>query len=102
MHYHLLTNGEYLLKDGDTIIERMKEVSLLINKHTGELIAHGSPATVALRDHEYVDVQVRAGANPTEVCNGLMGVSGKIPVDILNKCIDVPGYAAKFFAGRKE
>jgi hypothetical protein len=81
--YHL-EGGQYVLKVEETgeVLARMSEVSLLINKHTGVLVAHGKYSFVCAQDYKM-----------------LTRVHGKIPVDILNRCLDEDGYAAKFFAG---
>jgi hypothetical protein len=101
-HYYF-ENAQYVLKDDNgKVLDRLSEVSLLINKRTGELIAHGSLYAVHEQEIRYVNALIIAGEIENELIeNMLMTISGKIPVDILNNCIDVSGYVKKFFLGRR-
>lgn len=102
-HYHF-ENDQYVLRDDRTneVLDRMAEVTLSIDKQTGKLVAHGRASFVSKIEIRYLDDLLRTGKfDSNQLAGRLMSISGKIPVDILNKCLDISGYAAKFFAGRR-
>lgn len=101
--HYFLDGDEYVLKEDATGLEidRMKEVTLLMLKMSGELLAHGRASAVSEFQFNYIEELVQNGKDIKSLCYNMMLPSGKIPVDILNKCLDIEGYAVRLFCGEE-
>ena len=70
-------------------------VAIAFDRHTGEMHQHGSPARIqswALHQRR----RLRA-AGALDQANGIVVVSGPLPVDELNKCLWISGYCRRLF-----
>ena len=70
-------------------------VAIAFDQHTGQVHQHGSPARIqswALHQRR----RLRA-AGALDQANGIVVVSGPLPVDELNKCLWINGYCRRMF-----
>ena len=70
-------------------------VAIAFDQHTGQVHQHGSPARIqswALHQRR----RLRA-AGALDQANGIVVVSGPLPVDELNKCLWISGYCRRMF-----
>ena len=70
-------------------------VAIAFDLHTGEVHQHGSPARIqSWATHQRRRLRA-AGA--LDEANGIVVVSGPLPVDELNKCLWISGYCRRLF-----
>ncbi|ADV01640.1 hypothetical protein HF896_19640 [Alicycliphilus denitrificans] len=70
-------------------------VAIAFDRHTGEMHQHGSPARIqSWATHQRRRLRA-AGA--LDEANGIVVVSGPLPVDELNKCLWISGYCRRLF-----
>ena len=70
-------------------------VAIAFDRHTGEMPQHGSPARIqSWATHQRRRLRA-AGA--LDEANGIVVVSGPLPVDELNKCLWISGYCRRLF-----
>ncbi|WP_367066431.1 hypothetical protein [Oryzisolibacter sp. LB2S] len=75
---------------------RTESVAIAFDRRTGQMHQHGSPARIqSWAAHQRRRLRA-AGA--LEEANGIVVVSGPLPVDELNKCLWISGYCARLFA----
>ena len=70
-------------------------VAIAFDQHTGQVHQHGSPARIqswAMHQRR----RLRA-AGALDQANGIVVVSGPLPVDELNKCLWISGYCRRMF-----
>lgn len=70
-------------------------VAIAFDRHTGQMHQHGSPARIqswAMHQRR----RLRA-AGALDEANGIVVVSGPLPVDELNKCLWISGYCRRLF-----
>ena len=104
LQYQLKAGSYYLydLRDQPSTVTgerrfRLKTdtVAIAFDRHTGEMHQHGSPARIqswALHQRR----RLRA-AGALDQANGIVVVSGPLPVDELNKCLWISGYCRRMF-----
>ena len=104
LQYQLKAGSYYLydLRDQPSTVTgerrfRLKTdtVAIAFDRHTGEMHQHGSPARIqswALHQRR----RLRA-AGALDQANGIVVVSGPLPVDELNKCLWIAGYCRRMF-----
>ena len=70
-------------------------VAIAFDVRTGELHEHGSP----LRIHSWATTARRRlrAAGSVDSANDIVVVSGPLPVDEINKCLQINGYCRKMF-----
>lgn len=93
MTYHYQLNaGQYVLMNGaEPVGPLLDEVALALDKDSGTLHKHGNPESVSA----WV-AQARAKFKAIgygDLANNLVMVSGKVPLDELNRCLSTTGYA---------
>lgn len=105
--HYFMEGDEYVLKEDVTGLEidRMKEVTLMIHKISGKILAHGKAAIVREYEVQFIDdiavAEQKAGNKEWQkIALCFFQISGKLPIDILNKCLDIEGYALDLFMGR--
>lgn len=91
MHYKII-DGNYRLFDGDEDLNcvNAEMVAVGFDRDSGTLHKHGSPESI----HEWAEKtrgKYRA-AGFADMANDLVVMSGRFPVDELNKCISTSGY----------
>ncbi|MHA7599084.1 hypothetical protein ACX12L_04020 [Alicycliphilus sp. T452] len=70
-------------------------VAIAFDRHTGQMHQHGSPARIqSWATHQRRRLRA-AGA--LDEANGIVVVSGPLPVDELNKCLWISGYCRRLF-----
>ena len=91
-----LNAGQYVLMDGDSPIGRvLDEVSIALDKAEGTLHKHGSPESVQ-RWHVDAQKKLRAGG-ANDMADNLVVLTGRFPLDELNKCLSNMGYAGRLY-----
>lgn len=95
IHYELNCTDYVLFKGDQPVSKLLQEVSLAFDKEAGVLMKHGSKEMVSTW---LVDAQAkfRNGGHP-ELAEQLIMVTGRFPVDELNKCISISGYVGRFW-----
>jgi hypothetical protein len=92
-----LNCSEYVLHDGEKPIgPLLKEVSIAFDFETGTLHKHGSSDGV----QKWYD-KTKKGLTDSgllEMANDLVMISGRFPLDELNKCLSTSGYVKKMFS----
>lgn len=74
---------------------RTESVAIAFDRRTGQMHQHGSPARIqSWAAHQRRRLRA-AGA--LEEANGIVVVSGPLPVDELNKCLWISGYCRRMF-----
>jgi hypothetical protein len=92
-----LNCGQYVLMDGDRPIGRvLDEVSIALDKVEGTLHKHGSPDSVHAWHSRTQQALRSSGAN--EMADNLVVLTGRFPLDELNRCITHTGYAGRLYA----
>ncbi|MNR71491.1 hypothetical protein D3C71_21170 [compost metagenome] len=85
--------GQYVLHRGDKPIGRvLDEVALVIDLDTGSLLKHGA---VDLVSKWLQDYRLKLQAMLPEAAEKVVMLSGRIPVDELNRALTTSGYAVK-------
>lgn len=89
-------NEKYVLHDeGEPIGKPLDEVAIALDKDSGTLHKHGSPeyvekwckaARMKFRTHGYHDMAAQ-----------LVVISGRFPIEEINRCISISGYAGKLY-----
>ncbi|HEY0007522.1 MAG TPA: hypothetical protein VGB55_02260, partial [Tepidisphaeraceae bacterium] len=96
--HYTLNCSQYVLMDGDRPIGRvLDKVSLCINKNDGYLQKHGDPERVESW-HARETAKLR-NSGLHEFANAFVVVSGRFPVDEVNKCLENHEYAGHFYKG---
>jgi hypothetical protein len=95
MDYHYKHTGSfYVLHDGDEPIGKpTEEIAIAFDRETGTLQKHGEPAYVT---YWVADAQKRLRFLDPQMADDLIAVSGRFPVDEINRCISTSGYAKRF------
>lgn len=96
-HYHLydmstpasLATGERRLR------LKTDTVAIAFDARTGELHEHGSPTRI----HSWASTARRRlrAAGALDSANDIVVVSGPLPVDEINKCLQISGYCQRLF-----
>lgn len=104
MQYQLKAGSYYLydMRDAPSAATgerrcRLKtdSVAIAFDQHTGQVHQHGSPARIqSWATHQRRRLRA-AGA--LDEANGIVVVSGPLPVDELNKCLWISGYCRRLF-----
>ena len=94
---YLIIDGEYVLySEGEAICPPTAELSIAFDKNDGVLHKHGAPALVQawhvaatkrLRDAGFIDL-----------ADDLICISGRFPLEDINRCLDCSGYIGRFYA----
>ena len=104
LQYELKAGNYYLydMRDAPSSVTgerrcRLKtdSVAIAFDQHTGQVHQHGSPARIqswAMHQRR----RLRA-AGALDQANGIVVVSGPLPVDELNKCLWISGYCRRMF-----
>lgn len=73
----------------------MDEVAIALNSDGGFLVKHGHPRRV----QAYVaDTKARLrAAGCTEMSDALVCITGRLPVEVLNRCLEVSGFAGHVY-----
>jgi len=117
-HYEYKNNLYYLIDDRGEVITTHEEVALAFsyNKEDGGLLhKHGSPENVnkwaiatrkkfadAAKDHNLHKHLTNLGipTSPTDynqMAKDIIVIEGILPIEELQKCIDISGYVGKFY-----
>jgi len=97
MDYHYETNcSQYVLMDGKRCLYGpYDQISLCFDRECGTLHKHGEPGMVAAW-HEKTTKSFKAfGFN--EMSDNLICVTGRFPLEEINKCLTNSGYAEIFY-----
>lgn len=93
MYRYVYENGEYLLTDGDDILYRYEEIAIAFSKDDEGMWTmhkHGSEKHVREWFNKVTKLYRDAGHN--DIADDIVMISGKFPVEEINRCIDTPGY----------
>jgi len=95
--YHYTTNcGQYVLMDGDDCLcGPYDEISICFDKESGTLQKHGSPSDVEAWRKKAADKLLAAGFD--EMAANLICVTGRFPLEELNKCLSNSMYINLFY-----
>ncbi|MEJ6003794.1 hypothetical protein [Paucibacter soli] len=95
-----LNCGQYVLHDGDRPVRRvLDEVSLAFTETDGVLVKHGDPESV----QKWVSTtqgKYRA-AGFEESAAGLVCITGRFPLEDLNRCLSTTGFVLNLYARLK-
>lgn len=100
MYEYQLIDGMYCLfqENGERVngIKPISEVAILFDKQDNTLIRYGCPELVH-ENHKKIRDKLYATKNPVmqDMADDMVVMSGKFPVEELNKCINISGYAGK-------
>ena len=92
-----LNCGQYVLMDEATPVGRvLDEVSIALDKEDGAVRKHGAPEMV---QRWLTDTQrtLRSGGC-AEMADNLVVLTGRFPLEELNKCLTTSGYAGRLYA----
>jgi hypothetical protein len=100
---YVLEHGSYVLYDMDTepsgltgnreILHCCDEVAIAFDRDSGTLHKHGDPARVmAWADQARAKLRQVPGGNV--LADALVVISGKLPLEEVNKCLAITGYCA--------
>lgn len=95
-YFYILNCGQYVgTHDGRPVTEPMDEVAIALNSEEGFLVKHGDPRRV----QAYVaDTKARLrAAGCAEMSDALVCITGRLPLDVLNRCIEVVGHAGHVY-----
>lgn len=82
--------------DGDKPIGRVLDVlSLCINREEGYLCKHGEPDSVAQWYGRELAKLQKSGC--TEMANALVVLTGRFPVEEINRCLTNANYVGEFY-----
>lgn len=93
--YRLIDEKYVLHDEGAPIGTPLELVAIALDKDSGTLHKHGSPeyvekwckaARTKFRTHGYHDMAAQ-----------LVVISGRFPLEDLNRCLSITGYAGKFY-----
>lgn len=97
MNYHYrLIEGSYFLYDGDTLLTGQDEVAICFS-HDGDLYTlhkHGDPKWVNKWAEDTKKKYLDNGL--ADLAGELTVISGKFPIEELNKMLDITGYIGTF------
>jgi hypothetical protein len=98
MNYsYSLNAGQYVLMHGDSPVGRvLDEVSIALDKEDGILHKHGSPESVQKWAAE-TQRRLRA-SGAAEIADNLVVITGRFPLEDLNKCLSTMSYAGRLYA----
>lgn len=104
-HSYGLNCGQYVLMAGDKPVGPvLDEVSIALDKTEGTMHKHGSRESVQAW-HAQAQAKLRAGGSG-EWADNLVVLTGRFPLEELNRCLSNSGYAgalyAKVMAGQLE
>lgn len=86
-----MVGGLYELCDSEGAVGgTINQIAMVIDAEAGVLIKHGSPALI---DPWYAEFRERTRAREPEKLEYLMLLTGRIPVEQINRCIREPAYA---------
>lgn len=90
-------NGsDYCLHDGDEPIGKLlNEVAIAFDLESGTRHKHGDPVLVNAW-HQKVSNEYRQ-AGLAEIADDLVVITGRFPVDEINKCLDISGYVLRMY-----
>ncbi|KAF1048414.1 hypothetical protein [Xylophilus sp.] len=104
LQYQLRSGSYYLydLRDAPSTVTgerrfRLKtdNVAIAFDLHTGQVHQHGSPARIQSWA-SHTRRRLRA-AGALDEANGIVVVSGPLPVDEINNCLRISGYCRRMF-----
>lgn len=93
MYKYVYEDGEYLLKDGDETLYRSDEIAIAFSKDKEgmwTLHKHGSKEHVQEWFDKITKIYRQAGHN--DIADEMVMISGKFPIEEVNKCINTSGY----------
>jgi hypothetical protein len=96
LYQYRLSGGQYVLCEGGIPKSApVDEISMAIDRASGTLHKHGDPAWVQ-QWAKTAQAQFRSvGFN--EVADDLVVVTGRFPLDEINRCLDTTTYVATFY-----
>lgn len=100
MDYHYKTNfSQYVLMDGKTCLYGpYDQISICFDRDSGTLHKHGEPGRVAAWHEKTTKAFRECGyAEYAEMADDLVCVTGRFPLEEINKCISCSGYAGIFY-----
>lgn len=102
MDYHYkLVCGQYVLHDGDGPIGQPRdEVMLCFDAESGTLHKHGAPEAVS-RWHQEAQKKYR-NVGFHEMADQLVAITGRFPLEELNRCLSTSGYVARMYDRLKD
>lgn len=95
IHYELNCTDYVLFRGDKPISKLLQEVSLAFDKEAGVLMKHGSKEMVSAWLSDAQEKLRSGGAH--DLAEQLIMVTGRFPVDELNKCISISGYIGKLW-----
>lgn len=95
--YHYETNcSQYVLMDGKTCLYGPYDsIGIAFDKESCTLHKHGDPARVAAWHAKTTKAYMDAGYK--DMADDILCISGRFPLDEINKCISHSGYARVFY-----
>lgn len=97
MSYAYILNGDryVLTDDGEPVGPPMDQVAIAFSRDDGVLHKHGSITVVSAWAAKARQRLNAAGLN--EMSEGIIVLSGRYPLEELNRCLDTSGYVGRFY-----
>jgi hypothetical protein len=95
LEYRLLANQYVLFQDGKQTGRALPQLSLAFDRDNGTVYKHGEPAMVQTWAHLMLKRMVNGHMH--DDAQNLVVVTGRWPLDEVNRCLENPSYAAEFF-----
>lgn len=96
IEYRLLARQYVLHTDGKPTGRPTAQLSLAFNRNDGTLYKHGEPAMV--QTWGVLALKKLVGVGRSAEADDLVVVTGQLPLDEVNRCLDEGNYCAEFYA----
>lgn len=86
-----------LVNDNGDVIDRMDEIGICFDKRDSVLLKHGQPERVHKYYQEIKEKIAPINEYEDEILFDICFISGKFPVEEINKCLDICDYVGTFY-----